>query len=248
MKQSLFLYLGLILLLTMPVLPGARADKQSPVISGIWLPVPELSEPWPQNLDALPLTEAAKTKLQAFDPQRFDSTQFCLPYGTPRNTLNTAPYPIEILQTDEQITFLFDRLGDIRRIFIDGRPQPQDPIPKWMGHSIGRWNNKTLFIETIAMTPESILNDAGLPHSDSMRLEESFALVNKRGEPMLAYELTLFDETYYKHPLTTSRYFRRVPHIEMGEGSGLCLLDQWRRQLETINRTQFRDQAKPKAE
>ena len=214
------------------------AAPKAPDISGIWLPIDELSDFW--DISKVTLTSAGKEKFTAFDSQRFDSTLFCLPYGTPRNTLNTAPYPIEILQTEQQVTFLFDRLGDIRRIFLDGREHPEDPIPNWMGHSIGNWQNSQLNVNTVAMTAESILSDKGFPHTESMQLEESFALIKKNKETLLHYQLTLNDSQYYQKPLTANRYFRRVTHYELGEGSGLCLLDQWRKQLETFNRAQFR--------
>lgn len=236
-------YSGFVVLLMTVVLSSCATNGKPyspPNFSGIWLPVADLADNWQKN--SLPLTAEARKKLASFDQRKHDSTQFCLPFGTPRNTLNTAPYPVEILQKPNQITLVFDRLGDIRRIFLDGRSQPEDPIPNWMGHTIGQWENEQLNMQTIAITEESILSDSGLPHSESMQLQESLALVNKQGEEFLEYRLQLQDDQYYVKPLTATRYFRRAPHFEMGEGSGLCLLDQWRKQLEQINRNQFRQQ------
>ena len=75
-------------------------------------------------------------------------------YGTPRNTLSTAPYPLEIVQRPERLTMIFDRLGDVRRVFLDGRARPNPLWPTWLGHSLGHWEGETLVIETVAMTQE----------------------------------------------------------------------------------------------
>src|SRR5690606_34701959 len=109
---------------------NASAVAQQTDLSGTWVSIPESGEPW--DASALQLTPAAQSKLDAFDPRRFDSTYFCMPFGTPRNTLNTSTRPLKIIQTPTQLTLLFDGLGDVRRIFVDGRPHPDDPIPSWM--------------------------------------------------------------------------------------------------------------------
>jgi hypothetical protein len=216
-----------------------QAFGQVPDFSGTWLSVAELAQP----LDpaALPLTPAAQAKLDAFDPKRVDSTYFCMPFGTPRNTLNTAERPLQILQDGTQLTLLFDGLGDVRRIFLDGRPHPEDPIPSWMGHSIGTWNADTLAIETIAMTSESILSEQGLPHGEAMQLDEQLHLVEQGGETLLQLDMQISDPEYYQMPVTATRYFRRAPHAQLSEGSSQCLLDQWRRRLEETNRAMYRD-------
>lgn len=227
------------LLLAQLILCSMPASSQVPDFSGTWLSVPELAEP----LDpaALPLTPAAQAWLDAFEPRRLDSTYFCMPFGTPRNTLNTAQRPLQVIQTGVQLTLLFDGLGDVRRVFLDGRAHPIDPIPSWMGHSIGTWNEGELTIDTIAMTRESILTDAGLPHGDAMQLREQLRLVERAGETLLQVDLQIDDPEFYGAPLAATRYFRPAPHAQASEGSSQCLLDQWRRRLEDLNRAMFRD-------
>jgi len=199
-------------------------------LSGIWVPeggAPLLSP------EGLPLTDKGKTALAAFDPQRHDSTRFCMPYGTPRNILSTAPYPIQILERPEQITIIFDRLGDVRRLFMDGRDHPLDPWPTWLGHSTARWEGRTLVIDTVAMTHESILTDTGLPHSEQMRVSERLSFIDR---DRFQDEITITDPVMYEKPFTVVRTFRRAPEAQMSEGSAICLLDQWRDQLEARNR------------
>lgn len=198
-----------------------------------------MSEPW--DAASLPLTDLARERLATFDPRRHDSTYFCMPFGTPRNILNTAERPLKLLQGNTQLTLLFDGLGDVRRVFIDGRPQPDDPVPGWMGASIGRWEGGVLHVETIALSGESILNEQGLPHGEALRVEEEVRLVEVAGEQLLQVDLRLTDPEFYHGPLTARRWFRRAADAMPSEGSSHCLMDQWRRRLEDYNRDLFRD-------
>jgi hypothetical protein len=227
------------LLLLQLALCALPALSQVPDFSGTWLPVPALALTW--DPAALPLTEAARSRLEVFDPRRQDSTYFCMPFGTPRNTLNTTERPLRLIQTSTQVTLLFDGLGDVRRVFIDGRGHPEDPIGSWMGSSIGHWEGSTLVVDTIAMTAESILTEQGLPHSEAMQVREQLRFTNVDGETLLQIELQLTDPALYLAPFTTTRYFRPAPHAQLSEGSSQCLLDQWRRRLEELNRAMFRD-------
>jgi len=233
----------LLLQLALCALP---ALSQVSDFSGTWLPVPALGQAWDPS--TLPLSEAARSRLEAFDPRRQDSTYFCMPFGTPRNTLNTVERPLRLIQTSTQVTLLFDGMGDVRRVFIDGRTHPEDPIPSWMGYSIGHWEGSTLVVETIAMTQESILTEQGLPHSESMQLHEQLHFVDVGGETLLQLELQLTDPALYLAPLTATRYFRQAPHAQLSEGSSQCLLNQWRQRLEELNRAMFGDLQAVRAE
>ena len=212
----------------------ASATASAADFSGIWMPRGDLDTPLQQA--SLALTDKAKEALKSFDPRHKDSTRFCMPYGTPRNTLSTAGYPIEILQTAERMTIIFDRLGDVRRIYLDGRARPENLWPTWLGNSLGNWEKDTLVVETLAMTSESILSDQGLPHSDDMKVSEKLSLEKRDGKDLLRDEITITDPTMYSAPIKAVRFFERAPQARMSEGSALCLLDQWRKRLETRNR------------
>jgi hypothetical protein len=222
---------------------SAMAADTPADFSGIWMPVADADTAL--SADKLSLTEQGKEALAAFDPRRQDSTRFCMPYGTPRNILSTAPYPIEVLQRPERLTVIFDRLGDVRRIFTDGRAHPDGMWPNWLGHSIGTWEGKTLVIDTVALTSESILSDQGLPHSEEMKISERLSLDD---EGQLRDEITITDPVMYETPIKAVRIFRRAPKAQMSEGSAICLLDQWRKQLETRNREQGKQLKRLEAE
>ena len=234
--------LGALLTLT-ACLCASTALTAATDFSGMWLPAADLDPPL--TASDLAFTAQGKAVFAAFDAKKLDSTRFCMPFGTPRNTLNTVADPLEILQRPEQLTLIFDRLGDVRRIFTDGRAAPADPIPGWMGYSTGTWEKDTLVVNTVALTSESILTDQGIPHSETLQLQERYSLLQKNREKLLQIAMVLTDPDYYAKPLKVVRYFRPAPAVQMSAGSVTCLLDQWRSRLETINRELFQSKAAP---
>jgi len=72
-----------------------------------------------------------------------DPEGFCLPPGVPR--MMYTPYPTEIFQLPERIVFVFEGGAHVwRNIWMDGRSQPQDPNPTYLGYSVGKWEGDTL--------------------------------------------------------------------------------------------------------
>jgi hypothetical protein len=219
---------GLILILVSMCL-GHLASAQ-PAIGGMWVPAAELAVDWDSH--NLGMTPDGRAAYGSFDRTRHDPVLFCMPYGTPRNTLKTTDYPLQILQRPEQITMIFDGRGDVRRIYTDGRSHPADPVANWMGHSVGSWRGESLRVDTVAMTSQSRLDVSGLPHSEEMRIREIWRLVERGGETLLHVAMTIEDPQTYVDTLQAERYFRQAPGARMSEASGYCQMDEWRRYLE----------------
>ena len=202
--------------------------------SGVWMPDDRAATQW--SVGSVPFTPRGAAEFRGFDPRKGDSVRYCMPFGTPRNTLSTAPRPIEILQRPEQITLLFDGMNDVRRIHLDGRAHPRDALASWMGHSIGSWQGAVLRVDTVATNHESILDESGLPHSDKARITERLRVEIVRGRKTLIDDILIDDPLYYREPLRATRQFVWAPAAAMSEGSSLCLLDQWRQRLEQLNK------------
>jgi len=217
-------------LLTLP------AHGAAPDISGTWLPVESLSTPWP---DPLPLTEAARQRYAAFDPDRDEPASFCMPLGTPRNTLSGTS-PLEVLQTADRVYFVFQPNllnAETRRVYLD-KPLPvpdPDRLPTWFGTSTGRWDGNALVVETIEMEPQAILNGNGLSHRGGLKVKERWQLASDpaRGR-LLVNELVLDDPETFTRPLQLKRVFAWAPDARLVEGqcSERLWIDQiWRNRL-----------------
>jgi hypothetical protein len=134
-----------------------------------------------------------------------DPTAGCLPPGMPR--MMSAVYPMEVLLTPGQVTIITEWMGQIRRVFTDGRKHPEDPDVTFVGHSIGRWERDTLVIDTVAMQGDTRLDQTGMKHSDQIHVTERMRLIDTQ---TLENQLTLEDPVAFTHPWTVTRTFRRA--------------------------------------
>jgi len=87
------------------------------------------------------------------------------------------PYPMEFLFTPGQVTIVIEAYTQVRHIYTDGRPLPEDPDLKFHGTSVGRWDGDTLVVETIGFSPLTQI-ERGVPHSDKMKIAERFRLTD----------------------------------------------------------------------
>jgi hypothetical protein len=89
----------------------------------------------------------------------YDNNARCLPPGMP--AMMGMAYGMEIQQTKDRITF-FSELNDaMRRVYLDGRKPTARHLddPTYAGYSTGRWEGDTLVVETVALHPDSFIED-----------------------------------------------------------------------------------------
>ena len=152
--------------------------------------------------------------MESFDATARDPTTLCMPFGTPRNMLQTE-YPLEIVQTPQRLVMVIQpnlANAEVRRIWLDGRALPATPEPSWFGTSRGRWEGQTLVIETVGLREDAIVSDNGLPHSGQLRVIERLRVVNDREHgKVLINDIELHDPQAYTQPLKTRRYYAWAP-------------------------------------
>jgi len=130
---------------------------------------------------------AAKAKEQPAAPSAEENlTANCLPPGMPG--IMGQPYPMEFLMTPGQVTIVIEAYNQIRHIYTDGRPLPEDPDPTFYGTSVGHWEGDTLVAETVgfAQVPRGIT----FPYSDKMKIVERFHLT---APDTMSIETTIVD-------------------------------------------------------
>jgi hypothetical protein len=93
----------------------------------------------------------------------------------------------------------------VRHIYTDGRPLPEDPDPKFFGTSIGRWEGDTLVVETVGFS-DHVQHARGVPHSDKMKIIERFRLNDPE---TMTIETTISDPVVLTAPYTTNATLRR---------------------------------------
>jgi hypothetical protein len=119
----------------------------------------------------------------------------CYPAGLPR----IGP-PNKIVQTKNEVLFLYRHHNTFRVIPIDGRPH--DPVysqdVNWYGDSIGTWDGDTLVVDVVGLTGESWLAWPGWFHSNNMHVVERL----RRDGNELRYDVTVEDPEVLQQPWT----------------------------------------------
>ena len=130
-------------------------------------------------------------------------TANCLPPGMPG--IMGQPYPMEFLLTPGVVTIVIEAYSQVRHIYTDGRPLPEDPEQRFFGTSVGHWDTGTLVAETVGFSPQTDL-DRATPHSDKMKIVERFKLADP---DTMSIETTITDPEALTAPYVTTRTLRR---------------------------------------
>ena len=184
--------------------PVTRPTDPQPVdLSGIWVPA--------QGIDFRKYTMDLTPEAQAWHDE------YLMHYDQP-NVRCVSPgivamvawggYPVEFLETEDRLTFLYEFDSQVRRIFLDGREPPAYYQHSNMGFSTGRWEGSHLVIDTTYLD-NNIRDFRGEPLSRNARLEEVYSLSDD-GERLSAV-ITLHDPENYRRTPIRRREWTRNP-------------------------------------
>lgn len=192
-----------------PSKPAPRTASGKPDLSGVWDHpyVPDMTKTAKdqRGLAELPYTPEGLKEWKAYDAANGDYTGSCLPYGMTRSF--NAPYPIQFMQSDTYVAFLFELNTWFHVVPIDGRPMPKELEPKWFGTSVGRWDGDTLVVETAGFYDWTKLDTIGHPHTENLRLVQTF---RRTDFDHMVYTVTVTDPDTYTKPWTNERTFTRM--------------------------------------
>jgi len=148
-----------------------RTADGHPELSGLWRPAgtsgdlrdPSKIQPWAREL------MAARERTYYKDGPHMQ----CLPNGPATIAGGGGGGLRRIVQSPSVIAILN---GDLtyRQIFTDGRALEPDPLPIWMGYSVGRWDRDTLVVESNGYNGKTWLHTEGLGHTDKLRITERY--------------------------------------------------------------------------
>lgn len=178
----------------------------TPSISGIWFPDPTRSERLPKDA---PYTKEGRALVDEWrathHPTIDDPGKFCQAPGMPSLSLGGADYPVEIVETSQQVLVLTELHQQVRRIFMNAK-HPEDVFPQRNGHSIGKWDGDALVVETVGI--RGLLYGA-VPHSDQVRVVERWKKIDKGAS--LVNEITVHDPVMFTKPVVLHQYYKAGP-------------------------------------
>jgi hypothetical protein len=186
--------------------PAPRTADGKPDLSGVWFPSPDL-EP---EITPFQTWAAAEAKKRASRPGD-DPRALCLPTGIPRmHALDLAKF----IQTPALVVVLVEyNVPGVRQIFLDGRPHPSNLQPSWQGHSIGRWENDTLVVDTIGFNDKGWI-DGSRPQTEQLHVIERFRRIDLGH---MELEITIDDPGAYTKPWKMRRRLQLAPGEEIME-------------------------------
>jgi hypothetical protein len=178
----------------------ASAGSEPPVstdtgLAGVWVTLlaPKLEaqlEP-----DKLSMTAEGKAAVKRFDEKKMHPGANCVPYPAP--VFMITPDLKRITKSDKLILVDGEFDGAQRTIHMDV-PTHDGGTASIQGHSIGRWEGKTLVIDTTLFTHHVMGNSYGLPSGTQKHLVERLTPDGKGG---LTYHFVLTDPQYLAAPV-----------------------------------------------
>jgi hypothetical protein len=176
-------------------------------------PVVQSSSERPAGVEAAPYQPwAAKKVLEAFSRRGIDDpTGLCLPPGLPRASM-LGLYPQQIIQTPTQIVVLYEYMNAHRVIAMNAQ-HPDDLLPSYMGHSVGRWEGDTLVVDVIGFNDRTWLGGVGTFHTEALHVTERFTRIDK---DQINYDVTVEDPNVLTKPWTlhTTMMLREGTRLE----------------------------------
>ena len=183
--------------------PAQRTPYGKPDLSGFWMPENPTKHLLNLAADMKPEEVPLKPWARDLYNKRIETNGkdhpgvSCLPSGIPEK--DNIPDGLKLVQTEDLTLLLHESRTIYRQIFTDGRPLPKNPMPTWMGYSIGHWDKDTFVVETIGQNGRTWLDMKGLPGTEALRVTERYSRP-KIGHMDIA--VTIDDPKAYTKPWT----------------------------------------------
>jgi hypothetical protein len=198
------------------------AAARNPDLSGPWLierPVKSLT-----TIDGLapPLRAEATMRYMLIKEaagkgdKKYDTMAGCLPPGVPR--LSLQPMPWTIVQDEHHVLFVYEWNQLHRDVALEAE-HVDGTGPSYLGQSVGKWEGKTLVVDTSGFNDKTLLDDSGLPHSAGLQTVERYRLT--KGGKVLEMTVQITDAPSYLKPWETRVTFKKMPGMPIKEDN--CL-------------------------
>jgi hypothetical protein len=183
--------------------PDASAAPIAAGLDGVWVTLAnfDVVSSFARPAARFQLTEAGAAAVAAFDEATMSPSIDCIPLPAPGGAIVPDVKRISVEGGLVRIAGEFDSGERVIHV-VDGGAQADSsaPQPSVQGHSVGRWEGKTLVIETTAFAPHAYGHGLGLKSSPAKHLVERLTLDDDGTG--LAYEFELSDPEVLAAPVT----------------------------------------------
>jgi hypothetical protein len=163
------------------------------------------------DINAYPLTAAARAQLARFDRSTDNPTANCVPKGMP--TIMEAPYPIEFVrQGNGDILLKLEEYDLTRYIYMSPGVTRELAAPGPLGDSVGRWDGATLVVRTTRIS-WPFFSQLGIRQSPDVEIVERFTPTADGSR--LDYEMTVTDAATFTRPVVLRQYWLWLPSVTL---------------------------------
>lgn len=214
LRRRAFALIGLGLL---PLLAGAANPSN---FNGVWLiktPVVQLKSTDGSPPPLLPAVQSIYAeriaKLKTGD-RSYDATLRCKPMGEPRTAYDPEGGPFEITVNPKVLVFGYTWNRMVRFVYVT--KAAVDPVgPTYYGTANAQWQGETLIVHAEDFHDDTLLDEAGMPHSEQLKLTERYRLIN--GGTELEEQLRFEDPQTFSMPWETRLVYTRQVGARIAE-------------------------------
>ena len=116
-------------------------------MEGVWGADADAFGPIADVITNYPLTPKGQEAKASFDDS-LDPVADCTSWPIPQLALFSSLYPMKFEIGDDVVTIRYEFFNSVRTVFMDDRDHPSDGPRTIQGHSIGRWEDGTLVIDS----------------------------------------------------------------------------------------------------
>jgi len=151
---------------------------------------------------------ALGNKVSATEKDLNDPIRVCDPAGFPRILWLTKTPGIRFAVNPDEVFQFLEYNRTWRELWTDGRKLNPEAESRWYGYSTARWQGNTFIVDSTGFMEASWLDQYGSPHSDELRVEERYRLVDKDHLELI---VTVTDPKTYTAPwVSDKKSFVRV--------------------------------------
>ena len=167
------------------------------------------------------LTKSAAAAVAKWDDITDNPLTKCVAPGMP--ALMGNPYPMQFVQVGRDIELRFEEFDAVRKIHMApdaARPAAAPLSP--LGYSVGRWDGKTLVIDTSRIN-WPYFDRSGAPQTQNVTINERFTVVPDGSR--LDYVMTVNEPATLVKPFVWNAYFVWNPGEMVNRYE--CTLEEW---------------------
>jgi len=193
--------------------PNAPPPVGRPTLEGIWEQGFENFLEFRMRGLEVATTPAGTAARQSYDILTENPVAQCIAYPSPM--IVAVPQHLNEITIESDRIIIHNEFFDVRRtIWMDGREHPQNSVRTNQGHSIGRWEDDVLVVDTTNFADHrSTLPGSGLPSGAQKHVIERYRLHDDgRG---ISIDIFLEDPEFLADPFTHTLEWRSSGYTEL---------------------------------